>query len=317
MSCRVHVLHENPDWVEPLEEALRLRDLPFQMWDLSEDLLALDAPPPRGVFYCRMSASAHTRGHLGADEQARTFLSWLEHHGRRVVNGRRALELEMSKARQCEALAQAGVQIPETRVALDRATLIEAAQALGFPLVVKPNQGGKGLGVRRFDAIEDLQRTAHNEGLEPSPDGVWIVQRYVHAREPHIIRNEFVGGELLYAVKVDTSQGFELCPADACSVEDLFCPAGEDARARFEILEDFEHPDHAAYRRVLDSHDVEIAGIELIIDGDGESYTYDINVNTNYNSAAERRAGIAGTGQAGMMAVAGYLERLLAEEVCS
>ena len=33
-----------------------------------------------------------------------------------------------------------------------------------------------------------------------------------------ITRAEFVGGRFLYAVEVDTSSGFELCPADACTV---------------------------------------------------------------------------------------------------
>lgn len=39
-------------------------------------------------------------------------------------------------------------------------------------------------------------------------------------------------------MKVDTSVGFELCSADACRVDDLFCTAAEDDKGKpvFEIL---------------------------------------------------------------------------------
>ena len=52
------------------------------------------APPPEGVFYNRMSASSHTRGHTYAPEYAAAVIEWLERHGRTVVNGRRALQLD-------------------------------------------------------------------------------------------------------------------------------------------------------------------------------------------------------------------------------
>ncbi|MBW3665833.1 MAG: alpha-L-glutamate ligase, partial [Actinobacteria bacterium] len=45
-----------------------------------------------------------------------------------------------------------------------------------------------------------------------------------------------------YAVEVDASQGFELCPADVCAVD--AGPAVEQAPPgpRFRILEQFENP---------------------------------------------------------------------------
>jgi hypothetical protein len=129
--------------------------------------------------------------------------------------------------------------------------------------------------------------------------------------EPYITRVEFVGGEFLYAVRVDTSLGFELCPADVCEVGDAFCPAGETglvdtspvvAAPRFRIVRDFDHPIIERYRRFIAANGIGIAGIEFIADTAGELYTYDVNTNTNYNSAAEAEAGIYG-----MRAVAAYL----------
>jgi hypothetical protein len=37
----------------------------------------------------------------------------------------------------------------------------------------------------------------------------------------------FLGGKLLYAVRVDTTLGFEIGPADVCEIGDAMCPVGE------------------------------------------------------------------------------------------
>ncbi len=61
--------------------------------------------------------------------------------------------------------------------------------------------------------------------FEEPIDGITLIQQYIEAPEPYITRCEFVGGQFVYAVKVDTSEGFELCPADACSIQDAFLPS--------------------------------------------------------------------------------------------
>jgi len=121
-----------------------------------------------------------------------------------------------------------------------------------------------------------------------------------------VTRVEFVGGKFLYAVRVDTSLGFELCPADVCQIGDAFCPVGETAPApaapRFRVIEGFSHSIVERYRRFLADNGIGIAGIEFIVDHAGELYTYDVNTNTNYNGDAERAAGVSG-----MRAIAAYL----------
>ena len=61
-----------------------------------------------------MSASSHTRGHPFAKDQTRGVLAWPEAHRRCVVNGRRVLDLEMSKVEQLAALRAAGFDVPRT-----------------------------------------------------------------------------------------------------------------------------------------------------------------------------------------------------------
>ena len=122
-SPAIHVIHENADWTTPLFEAFRARGLPFVDWNLSYGDLALAELPPQGVFYNRMSASSHTRGNRYAPEMTAGILAWLESHGRRVINGRSALNLEISKMVQYPALRRAGLDVPDTAAPQMRAAL--------------------------------------------------------------------------------------------------------------------------------------------------------------------------------------------------
>ena len=105
---RITVLHENSAWVEPLRAAFAEFGLPYDEWFLNEGTIAFDRAPPQGVYYNRMSASSHTRGHRYAPELAHGVLNWLEAYERRVVNTSRALYLELSKLAQYAALERVG-----------------------------------------------------------------------------------------------------------------------------------------------------------------------------------------------------------------
>jgi hypothetical protein len=207
---------------------------------------------------------------------------------------------------QYAALGRYGIRVPRTIAAVGRASILEAAGRMRGRFITKHNRAGKGLGVRLFDDVAALTRYVDGGAFEDSVDGVTLIQQYIEAPEPFITRVEFIGGRLLYAVRVDTSLGFELCPADVCQVGDAFCPVGETAPAtatpRFRIVDRFSHPIVERYGRFLADNGIGIAGIEFITDRDGELYTYDVNTNTNYNSDAEREAGIFG-----MRAIASYL----------
>jgi hypothetical protein len=303
---RIYVIHENDAWVEPLRAAFAELRLPYTEWFTAKGKLDLASIPPPGVFYNRMSASSHTRGHRYAAELTGGLLAWLESHGRRVINDGRALSLEISKIAQYAALARHGIRVPRTIAAVGRDAIVDAAKAMPGRFITKHNRAGKGLGVRLFDNAGTLAGYVDSDAFEDSVDGITLIQQYIEAPEPFITRVEFVGGTFLYAVRVDTSLGFELCPADVCQVDDAFCPVGESAPAtaapRFRIVDGFSHPIVERYRRFIADNGIGIAGIEFITDRNGELYTYDVNTNTNYNSDAERYAGVFG-----MRAIASYL----------
>src|ERR1700761_2499871 len=146
---RIHILHENSAWLPPLAEALDRRRLPWTEWFLDAGAFDLSAAPPEGVFYNRMSASSHTRDHRFAAELTAGVLAWLARWDRRVVNGSGALDLEISKVRQYAALEAQGIATPRTVLVAGRDHIIAAARRHfpDQPVILKPNRGGKGLGV--------------------------------------------------------------------------------------------------------------------------------------------------------------------------
>ena len=298
----------------------------------------LSSPPPPGVFYNRMSASSHTRNHRYNAELTACVLAWLARHGRTVINGSGALDLEINKVRQYAQLEAAGLQVPRTILVpiqslnTYRDTLVATAQRYfpNEPFILKPNRGGKGFGVRLFARPSQLRTYLDGDEVteEVPVDGQWLLQQYIRAERSVITRMEFTGGRFLYAVEVDTSTGFLLCPADECqtAVGDALCPAPSATAtgpsppaaaatpSKFTVL-DQPSPAHAALipnlERFLASSGVHVAGVELIQDEAGTVYPYDVNTNTNYNPAAEEKAGILSTARSGPGALAVFLQAQL------
>ena len=295
---KIYVIHENAAWVVPLRRAFADRNLPFEEWFLDEGGLDLGSTPPEGVFYNRMSASSYTRGHRYAPELTALVLAWLERHGRRIVNDSRALRLEISKAAQHTALNAAGIRTPRTRSVVGCEAILKEAEAFApGPVILKPNRGGKGHGVQLFQTVDALSGHVLGEAFEAPVDGISILQEYVRAPEPFITRAEFIGGRFFYAVRVDTSDGFELCPADVCETGDAYCPAGDEPSHKFTIVDAIDPALVRSYEAFLAANGIEIAGVEFVTDARGRAFTYDINTNTNYNAEAEARAKTSAMGE--------------------
>lgn len=278
----VHVLHENPEWMPPFAAAFAAEGVDWDETLVTGGSLDLTAAPAEGLWWSRMSASAHTRGHTAAAEHARALLDVLEAHGRRVVNGRAVLDLELSKVRQLALLRAARIAVPRTVAVVGGRPddVLAAAATVGPPVVVKPNRGGKGLGVTRFDSVDEL--AAALPGLDEPVDGVLLVQEYVEPARPRITRAEIVGGELVYAITADTERGgFQLCPADACAVD------GTPASLFALRTEPLPSGLADAYESFARWHGLEVAGFEFIETADGRAVTYDVNTNTNYNPDVE------------------------------
>jgi len=298
---KIYIIHENDEWTSPLEEELIKLNAPYEKWHMNFNLIDTNQSPPLGVFYNRMSASSHTRGHRYAPEYTSIILDWLEYHERKVVNGSRALNLEISKSLQYKELKNEGIKIPKTFFAKGKKQLLNLSKNFERPFITKHNRAGKGLGIKLFDDLQKFEKHVNSSYFEESIDGITILQDYIKPKNNCIIRTEFIDKKFLYAVQVDASDGFELCPADDCDSEVEFCPANSSGN-KFMILENFSNNILNNYKRVLQNNNIDIAGIEFLQDSEGELFTYDINTNTNYNSVAESLSS-----HNGMKSIANYL----------
>jgi hypothetical protein len=309
---KIYIIHENSEWTVHLTNRLQELQLPYEEWHLHEGLIDLSDIPPEGIFYSRMSASSHTRGHRFAPELADNVFAWLEQHDRKVFNGSSALRYELSKVKQYAALTKAGIKTPKTIAAVGKEQILQAAEKLGAEsFITKHNRAGKGLGVQLFHSLDALKQYVNGPAFDEPVDGITLIQEYIKSPDQYITRCEFIGGKFFYAVQVDTSGGFELCPADACNIGDLFCPVGEqvEEKPKFQIIEGFDEPIIAQYESFLKANNISVAGIEFIKNAAGELFTYDINTNTNYNSEAEKAAG-----KYGMQQLAKFLKKELAKQ---
>lgn len=303
----VHILYENPDWMPPIVKALRERGFEVNAIHVEQGQIDPSRSPAPGIYWNRMSPSSHTRGHSRSVGFTRELLFWLESHQRRVINGSHALELEVSKLRQAIALHRLGISTPRTVLALGKEEMLLLAGTFEGPFITKHNQGGKGLGIRLFDTVAELQLYVESDDYDEGPNGQVILQEYILSPEPFITRAEFVGGKFLFAMRSNTESGFMLCPSDSCQATVTpadICPAGgsgtkfqpSPVTADDEVIRKLE--------LLCQREGLEQAGIEFIEDQDGRVYVYDINGTTNYNNAFGSKIKVDG-----MAAMADYIDQ--------
>src|SRR5262249_16781302 len=144
------------------------------------------------------------------------YLAHLEESGVRVVNGSRAFTHETSKALQLQVLESLGLPYPRARVINHPSQALEAADAIGYPVVTKPTIGGSGAGVQRFPSPAELKRAVEENRLYFGIDSVGLVQEAFTPRDNIITRVEVLGGEYLYAIRIHLTgnDSFNLCPGD-------------------------------------------------------------------------------------------------------
>ena len=312
MKNKIYIIHENDEWIEPLRKELQDINAPSEEWHLGKRNVDHLDKPPQGVFYNRMSASSHTRGHRYAPEYAAVVLNWLEKNNRRVINNSRALSLEISKSLQYKELESFGIKTPKTIYCSNKESILKSANLFTKPFITKHNRGGKGLGVKLFNNKKELDSYVSSRNFEPSIDGITLLQDYIEANPKVIKWVEFVNSKFLYTVEVDASEGFELCPACPEDQNDVpkqqiageFCPTSGN---KFKIIKNYKENELTKkYEKFIAANGIEIAGIEYIADKKGAIYTYDVNTNTNYNSQAEKNSEIKG-----MRSIAKFLKEEL------
>ena len=291
----IGILYENEAWLEPTFAALDRAGLPYERVYANEQSFDPAARAPEwSLAVNKISPSSYVRGHLPSIAFARQFLPFLEERGVPVVNGSAAFRLETSKALQLLLLDRLGIRAPRARVANDASRLGAAAVGLRFPVIVKPNVGGSGALMRRFESTEDLA-AAVAAGVDLGPDGTALVQEYLEPHDGTITRVEFLDGEYLYAIRItnDRQADFNLCPADICQTDFDNCVAEAPVKRQLKI--EAVTPPAVIIRdvlRIAQAGGLDVGGVEYLVAArDGLPYVYDINALSNFVTDAERLVG--------------------------
>lgn len=295
----VAVYYEHPEWFRALFAALDKRGVSYEKIDAANDSYNPHEIENYRVFFNRMSASAYLRNHGNAIFYTRGLLASLERKGVRVINGYDAFQIEISKALQAALFESLGVKYPKTRIVNSVNQIIQAARGFEFPIIVKPNIGGRGAGIVKFDSPADLQ-TAVDANLPEIQsvlgiDSTALVQEFAPKRGGFITRVETLGGKFLYAIRIyPNDESFNLCPAEVCQIEDQPPAAGISAIGEICIadapksglrIEKCEPPPQIieTVERIVKEAKIDVGGVEYLIDDrTGDALFYDINALSNF-----------------------------------
>jgi hypothetical protein len=285
----IAILYENEAWMAPVFGALDSVGAPYERVFANELSFDPAGPAPEwSLAVNKVSPSSYLRGHARSIAVARELLPLLEERGIPVVNGSRAFVLETSKARQLLLLRQLGIRAPAARLITDPARALSAARQLHFPVIVKPNVGGSGAHMRRFDSPEELAAGAAE--LDLGPDGTGLVQEFLESEDGCSRRVEFLGGEYLYAIRIANEPGrdYNLCPADICQVQESaeFDNCVADAPGKKQLrIDAFDAPRSIVDNvlRIARVGGLDVGGVEYLVAArDGLPYVYDINALSNF-----------------------------------
>jgi hypothetical protein len=284
----IAIYYEHPEWFRPLFAELERRRVPFTKLDAAEHFFDPHASPNYTLFFNRMSASAYLRGNESAIFYTRYLLKYLENKGIRVINGFESFSIETSKALQLSLLDSLGIKHPASRVVNSPAQVLTAAADLNFPVIFKPNIGGRGTGIIRFDSGGELEQAVNTNQIDLGPDSTALVQEFVPKRGGCIQRIETLAGKFLYGIRIYTpDENFNLCPAEVCLTENQ--PAAEiclvDGPKNGLRIEKFEPPSEIveAVERIVAAAKIDVGGIEYLIDDrTGDAIFYDINALSNF-----------------------------------
>jgi glutathione synthase/RimK-type ligase-like ATP-grasp enzyme len=283
------VLHEHPEWQKPLFAALERRGIPFRAFDVTQAAFSNVEPARARLYFNQASPSAYLRGNTRAVPLALAYMRSLELLGGRVLNGADVFALELSKSTQATLLRTLGIDCPRSITFNDVRALRAYEDDIEWPALLKPDQGGSGARIQVVDSLAAVEAIFDRDPEVWLPDNLFLLQEYLpHDPERGIVRLEFLGGELLYAMRVITHGRFNLCPSPVCNpdeAEDGACAVPEPIVAappvEFVAYPDVPRDAVETALRIVRAARLDVGGIEYLETDDGRRVFYDINANSN------------------------------------
>jgi len=204
--ARIAVITDDPGWHgKRLKEALKREGHEAVFLSLTECTLIIEdrqLPIRMKGFEDGLPEGVFVRGIPGGSLEQVTFyldvLHGLERLGITVYNGARAIERTVDKAMTSFMLHQAAIPTPAVWVTRDEALALAIAEReikAGHGLVQKPLFGSQGIGLRRYQQLDELSAFSDDQGI-------FYLQRYVDSGETtHDFRVFVIGGKAVAAMR--------------------------------------------------------------------------------------------------------------------
>jgi glutathione synthase/RimK-type ligase-like ATP-grasp enzyme len=295
------VLHEHPEWQKPLFSALAARGVSFEPFDVKRQAFSNTMPLRARLYFNQASPSAYVRGNTRAVPLALAFMRSLDLLGAKVLNGADVFALELSKSAQATLLRTLGIDCPFSVTFNDVSVLQEHAHTFRWPALLKPDQGGSGARIQVVESVAHVEAIFAADPATWLPDNLFLLQEYLpHDPDDGIVRLEFLGGELLYAMRVKTHGRFNLCPSPVCNPEEGgegSCALPADGQAAAPAVEFYPFPDVPpeaveTAKRIVRAAKLDVGGIEYLETTDGRRVFYDINANSNLRPSVAAAFGV-------------------------
>lgn len=291
------IIYEHPEWHQPLFEALKRDGIHYTTIDLKKGAMSVDTIAEANVYYNMVSPSAYKRGNQQAIPYSRALCKILDTNHKRVLNGTRSNELEFSKTAQIALMDSINAEHPST-IMFNDVEALKKRDDLNFPMILKPEQGGSGARMFLVNTIEELENLLNLQPEIWQPDYLLLLQEKLENNPDFgIVRVEFVGKSFLYAMRVVTHGGFNLCPSIVCNPEDGnegHCEISDSTAAKpdfFPYLNISKKEKEEACRIFKETgHD--IGSVEYLITNDGRQVFYDINANSNLRASIGEAWGV-------------------------
>ena len=297
----IALIYEHPNWSDALIETFQANGIDLTLINVADLSFRPDSDRPGFDFAVnRINIMPSSERNPSVVFHTLHYLNWLETMGVTVVNGSKAHFAGASKALQNGFFSKLGLHCPQA-VAIHRAQdAAKAAETIGFPLIIKPNIGGSGSGIARYDTCDELETAVKSGQLDLGIDGTGLVQEYVHS-DGYVYRVEILGNRLFYSIRQKIqAQTFNYCAADGCSVSPLqtdkevsfdHCTLNHDNR-----IQPFDADDAIVEQAVSIVHSAgaDLGGVEYLIDTRaGSPCFYDFNPYSNFVSNGQALLGFS------------------------
>ena len=294
-------LYEHPNWSDNLLKTFQSNGIDLKLINVADLSFRTDQKHPGfNVAVNRINIMPSSGRNSSIVFHTLHYLNWLEISGVILVNGSHAHFVGASKTLQNGLFTKLGLHCPQAVAVYQRQDVLRAAETIRFPLIVKPNIGGSGSGIARYNTYNELETAVQSDNFDLGIDGTGLVQEYIHS-DGYVYRVEILGNSEFYSIKQKIKDDtFNYCAADGCSVSQLqnkkdgsfdHCVLNQDLQ-----IQTFE-PDEAIVSQVISivqGAGADLGGVEYLVDTKtGKPCFYDFNPYSNFVSNGQSLLGFS------------------------